>query len=358
MGRRRSAFEGPPLEDDDLDDPEEHTTALEYAAYAKNVQILKTLKPDPKRDDLDKLLPHAARPGHAEVVRYLLELGARLNDKTNGGSTALGECLVGFQYETFGYRIRSGRYTPSAKAPKYAVSKTFEMLQLLLDKGALWQPDDGRELNRVRRGLYECEAEVTLELVGQLVKHRACSEDTIRQLIKTSPMKKHVLPVARKLAYMGFDIRTPEQKAEDDRQEEASRLWGLRHLASRYNRKKIYDEIWAEPMQHVAKRYNISDVRLGKICAQLHIPRPPLAATGRRKQQEKQYLPVSLFRNCSQQAKSKTITDGGTRLKSTSVRGIEGGALFSSRCFRTVLSARPFGFSRIIHPPTLLALRL
>ena len=73
---------------------------------------------------------------------------------------------------------------------------------------------------------------------------------------------------------IGFDVRTPEQKAEDERQKEAYRLWTLRSLASRYNREKIYEEIWSEPIQHVAKRYNISDVGLAKVCRKLNIPRP------------------------------------------------------------------------------------
>jgi hypothetical protein len=58
------------------------------------------------------------------------------------------------------------------------------------------------------------------------------------------------------------------------RQKEAYRLWTLRSLASRYDREKIYEEIWSEPIQHVAKRYGISDVGLAKVCRKLNIPRP------------------------------------------------------------------------------------
>lgn len=73
---------------------------------------------------------------------------------------------------------------------------------------------------------------------------------------------------------MGFDVRTAEQKAEEERQKEASRKWVLRQLMSRYNREKIYGEIWTEPIQHVAKRYGLSDVGLAKVCRKLNIPRP------------------------------------------------------------------------------------
>jgi hypothetical protein len=87
-------------------------------------------------------------------------------------------------------------------------------------------------------------------------------------------MKKHLVTVARRLAPMGFDLRTAAQKAEDVRQAEASQLRSLRHLASRYNRGEIYEAIWTEPIQHVAKRYKISDVGLAKVCKRLNIPRP------------------------------------------------------------------------------------
>ena len=58
------------------------------------------------------------------------------------------------------------------------------------------------------------------------------------------------------------------------RREELSRQWVLRELESKYNREKLYEEIWSEPIQRVAKKYEISDVGLAKICRKLNIPRP------------------------------------------------------------------------------------
>ncbi|HEV8367301.1 MAG TPA: hypothetical protein VGQ39_05050 [Pyrinomonadaceae bacterium] len=89
-------------------------------------------------------------------------------------------------------------------------------------------------------------------------------------------MRKHLAPVSRNFARLGFDVRTKEQIAEEERLEEAHRKWILRDLMSRHNREKIYEEIWAEPILHVAKRYSMSDVGLGKICKRLKIPRPGL----------------------------------------------------------------------------------
>ena len=55
-----------PMFDDDEDDPDGYITALDAATYSKDFQILKRLKPDAKRDDIDTLLTNAARRGHAE----------------------------------------------------------------------------------------------------------------------------------------------------------------------------------------------------------------------------------------------------------------------------------------------------
>jgi len=265
---------GPTLDDDeDFGDPENQTTALKAAA-CKNLEILNRLKPDANRDDVDKLLPYAATFARTDVVRYLLELGAKPNDKPNGGSTALEECLNSFQFGAFRYKISWQVDSNPPKAPKYYVSNNRDTVQLLLQSGALWRPDNGYEVNSVRRSLLECEPDVTLELVERLVKHRACTQETLHDLLRTPAMRRHLIPVAKRIGWKGFDVRTAEQKAVDERQRVIFQQAALRELASRYDREKIYEEIWSEPIQHVAKRYGVSDVGLAKVCKKLNIPRP------------------------------------------------------------------------------------
>jgi hypothetical protein len=46
------------------------------------------------------------------------------------------------------------------------------------------------------------------------------------------------------------------------------------YVLARYDREKLYQEIWTEPTQTVAARYGISDVALAKACRQLQIPKP------------------------------------------------------------------------------------
>ena len=42
-----------------------------------------------------------------------------------------------------------------------------------------------------------------------------------------------------------------------------------------YEREKLYQEIWKEPVLVVAKRYGVSNVALAKACRALAVPLPP-----------------------------------------------------------------------------------
>ena len=48
------------------------------------------------------------------------------------------------------------------------------------------------------------------------------------------------------------------------------------YVTLRYERAKLYEEVWVEAVTTVAKRYGISDVALRKICKKLAVPLPPL----------------------------------------------------------------------------------
>src|SRR5688572_28540736 len=43
-----------------------------------------------------------------------------------------------------------------------------------------------------------------------------------------------------------------------------------------YRRTELYEQVWAEPVRTVAKRYGVSDVALGKVCRRLKVPLPGL----------------------------------------------------------------------------------
>src|SRR2546430_8336238 len=85
---------GPKAEDEydgdsDEEEAEHYRTALEDACYQENLDVLKRLKPDPARDNLTALLNCASFFACKEIIKYLLEIGAKPNDKPNGASTAM-----------------------------------------------------------------------------------------------------------------------------------------------------------------------------------------------------------------------------------------------------------------------------
>ena len=54
------------------------------------------------------------------------------------------------------------------------------------------------------------------------------------------------------------------------------------YVLAQYDRERLYEEVWSEPTQKVARRYGISDVALSKVCKQLQVPKPPRGYWARR----------------------------------------------------------------------------
>ena len=45
-------------------------------------------------------------------------------------------------------------------------------------------------------------------------------------------------------------------------------------MDNQFTRQALYELVWSEPMQHLAKKFSISDRGLAKICAHANIPVP------------------------------------------------------------------------------------
>jgi ankyrin repeat protein len=250
---------GPTLYKDYTDDPECFTTAIREATHSGNVEVLKKLKPDPSRDDLNDLLHCAALLGRREALSYLLEIGAKPNDKPNGGSSALDRCL---------WELNYGRsFVHRSKGPKsrYEVSNGLECVRELTSHGAIWNPDDHSGFNDLRRALYGCDPEVTIELLKIFKTHSACPQDRLKELLCKPRMKEHVASQTYWLTRLGL-------KYEEKR---SSKQWTPpAHLLAQYNRAELYEKVWSEPMRMLAQQYGVSDVYLARVCRLLRIPLP------------------------------------------------------------------------------------
>lgn len=115
------------------------TTALMEACYQKNLDVLKKLKLDPKRDNLSELLACASTLSRTEIIKYLLGLGAQPNDKANGGSSALDRSLGHLAHEDFDAVLYK------RPVSRWKVQNTMDSLKVLVNHGALWKPDSPRK---------------------------------------------------------------------------------------------------------------------------------------------------------------------------------------------------------------------
>jgi hypothetical protein len=122
---------------DELDSPDQHNpeydeSALQTACRSQKPEILKRLKPDPTFDDLRELMAAAASIiTTPETVAYLVSLGAPVNNKEDGSSTALDTCL-----RHFGWRqtVCDPSYPyPQTVIPLSGLGKSIEALRFRLN---------------------------------------------------------------------------------------------------------------------------------------------------------------------------------------------------------------------------------
>jgi hypothetical protein len=229
---------GPALDDADHgDDPEWHTTALLEACGSGNVEILKRLKPT-GADDLAGMLERAAFSAYQDVLEYLFDLGAKPNDRPDGGSSALEACIRHLGWEDFD-RVRYG-YGTNYLTPGYKVSKGREAIKLLLQRGAMWKPEPST-LNDTRRILYRLEPDVAVELMALLLKTPA-GEDGVRELLRVPRMRQHVASCERQLARLGL-TQDGGRRSEVQTASPPSP-----YVLAKYDREKLYMEVWSEPL--------------------------------------------------------------------------------------------------------------
>jgi hypothetical protein len=76
--------------------------------------------------------------------------------------------------------------------------------------------------------------------------------------------------------------RSTKPKAQYARHSEITATHPLDSCAT-WSRVELYNEVWDQPLVKLAKKYRISDVRLGKVCRRLRIPLPGRGYWAKRK---------------------------------------------------------------------------
>ncbi len=213
--------------EEDLEE-DEGTTSLEYAALYDNLEALKAFKPDPSKIDFDCLYRYARTDA---IVEFLAEI-CPPRDLTN---------ILLTQLAFFSCR----------------------RMEAFLKCGVRWEHAEPKALADIRRYLLKIEYDWTLKDILNVMKDpEVCAPEIYQELIRTPTMQKRLLD-------MGF-IKPrvkPLTKKELRRREIES--------FSRFDRQKLYDEVWQEPVMKVAERYNVSGSYLARACRTLNVPTPP-----------------------------------------------------------------------------------
>jgi len=225
-------------EDDDPEDGEERFigwTAIEGAAREGHLAILKRLGPDPARGDFDQLYQYAK---YEFIVAFLATIQPP-KDLT---------AILSWHLLWLGNRFLWGERTGTG------------VIEALLACGVRWEESNPEKLAGIRRSLLKVGDYELKTILSRLRRQEICAPETYQELIRTHRMQERVLT-------LGI-VRKPVDERERQRD-------GLTRLMKRYDRAALYEQVWARPVQEVAKSYGISDVGLGKVCRKLRVPVPP-----------------------------------------------------------------------------------
>jgi hypothetical protein len=109
---------------------------------------------------------------------------------------------------------------------------------------------------------------VAFELIGLLLKNDE-GENGTRELLRAPRMQQHVAPCERQLSRLGLTL-DGRRRSEVNTARAPSP-----YVLAQYDRERLYEEVWSDSTQKVARKYGVCDVALSKVCIQLDVPKPP-----------------------------------------------------------------------------------
>ncbi len=230
------------VEPDDGEDRFLGWSAIEEAALAGHLTILKRLGPDPGRDDFDSLYQFAR---DESIVTFLATMQPP-RDLTRILSSHL--WWLGDRFPGIGYR-------------------TTRPIESVFGCRVRWEETDPGKLAGIRRSLLSVGDDHLKTIVARLGRSEICAPETYHELLRTPTMQE-------RLRALGL-VKKPITEREKRQAERERRADEVARLKINYDRAALYDQVWAQPVQNVAKSYGISGVHLGKVCRALQVPVPP-----------------------------------------------------------------------------------
>jgi hypothetical protein len=248
------------------------TSAVQDAVVSGDLETLKQLKPSQHLDDLNSLLADASYMFNTRVhvVEHLLECGATLNNKSNGGSTIIDSI---FQWVRFRFG-GCGQQGFGVEDLKY--------LKKWINRGARWVPDDKSSYRDVRLAIQDQSTddawefiEYLSETIDEALLFDVCNTPKTRKLLEV-PAKQLSGRIAgiyeRRLAEearRNFFPRDPDRELFKQRR---PGVLGIRD--TRTSRCRLYRDIWSRPLTDIAAEYLVRTDELVAISRGYDIPRP------------------------------------------------------------------------------------
>jgi ankyrin repeat protein len=226
-------------------------SSITEAARAGNLAVLKCLKPDPTRDDFDELYEQAS---NESIVEFLLKMQPPKNLTP----------ILSWQF----WRLEDHFLSPGTGY------RGTGMIEAILKCGVRWEEANPEPLARIRGSLSKLKDHHFKEIVLCLEQPEICAPETYHELVRTPKMQAQLIALGIKKKPV---TEREKRKAEGEKRkaELEQRKRETRRLLERYDRKVLYEQLWARPALSVAKDYGVSSVWLGKVCRLLNVPVPP-----------------------------------------------------------------------------------
>jgi hypothetical protein len=172
-------------------------------------------------------------------------------------------------------------------------------VEKLLTCGVRWEETDPKKLAQVRRWLVKAHEYELRSIFRHLKRPEVCAPETLQELIRNPNVRGRLLafgllkkpvsqqerrhvqvrggPASRAGPTLNQHVGTdrPLPRVDDvpgeprPAEEQFVAPWRC------YDRETLYDQVWSQPVQVVAKSYGVSGVALAKTCRKLQVPVPP-----------------------------------------------------------------------------------
>jgi hypothetical protein len=168
---------------DEVDESEElWGTSIAAAADRGQLDVIKRLKPDPAKDDINLLLGESLYRRNMELVRYWVSLGADINHVAAEGGTAHRRVLSSLIWDLDPRNHWYAR-TDGTEAKRFAHE--------WFSAGAKWAPQ-GEDIATIRKTLLKLSYIEAYEFVKLLLEKGVMSADCLGEILDTPKLREHL----------------------------------------------------------------------------------------------------------------------------------------------------------------------